>query len=137
MSKTSKDVSTQQVDPSVAKDSNALNNLFRGIASQGFEPNRGVTIADFTPQQKRGMEASDLAAGAFGMPSGGGAPTSGPTAEASASGIMGFRPSVEFDASKAALPPEYTAAMDKFQTGLGKPTKYKQFKPSSGGGGKK
>ena len=135
MDKTSKDVSTQQVDPSVAKDSSALNNLFRGIASQGFQPDRGVTIADFTPQQKASFEGSDLAAAAFGMPTA--APTGGPTAEASASGIMGFRPSVGFDASKAALPPEYLSAMEDFQTGIGRERKYKQFKPKSGGGGKK
>ncbi len=150
MGKTSKDVTTKTVDPAVAKDSNALNNLFRSLASSGYEPDRGVTIADFTPQQKTAMQSTDVAAAAFGAPTSGfgvgqldpqGNPrldfSAGPVAERSASGIMGFRPSGEFDASRAALSEDKSQAMDQFYTDMGKQRKYKQFKPKSSGGGKK
>jgi len=150
MGKTSKDVTTKTVDPAVAKDSNALNNLFRSLASSGYEPDRGVTIADFTPQQKTAMQSTDVAAAAFGAPTSGfgvgqldpqGNPrpdfSAGPVAERSALGIMGFRPSVEFDASKALLPEDYLKDTDRFYEKLGKQKKYKQFKPKSSGGGKK
>ena len=88
MSKTSKDVTTQQVDPAMAKESSALVNLFKGIAKEGYQPNRGVTIADFTPQQKAAMASTDAAAAAFGAPRAE-ADTGGPVAERSASGILG------------------------------------------------
>ena len=134
--KTSKDVTTQQVDPAMAKESSALVNLFKGMAGAGPVMNEGVTIADFTPQQKAAFASTDAAAAAFGAPTGG-APASAPVAEASASGIMGFRPSIDAKAMLDSVPKMNQKAADKFYKGVGKQKDYKAFKPDSGGGGKK
>ena len=132
--KTSEDVTTKQVDPAVATESSALVNLFRGMASQEYQPNRGVTVADFSPAQKASFASTDAAASAFGAPVAGG--TGLPQAERSASGIMGFKPSKEFDASVAALSPEFVNARKDFRKDIGKTTPYKQFEPDQDGGKK-
>lgn len=132
--KTSKDVSTQQVDPAMAKESHALVNLFKNIGSAGPQVNRGVTIADFSPAQKAAFESTDAAAAAFGAPTSGG--TGLPASEESASGILGFRPSVEGDAALAGLPKDARQDFSRFYRGIGRTKDYKQFKPS-GSGGKK
>ena len=133
--KTSKDVSTQQVDPAMAKESHALVNLFKGLASSGPVMNEGVTIADFTPATKAAHASTEAAAAAFGAPTA--APASGPTAEASASGVMGFRPSIDAKDMLSRVPKAQQRASDQFYKDVGKQKNYKAFKPKSGGGGKK
>ncbi len=132
--KTSKDVTTQQVDPAMAKESSALVNLFKGIAGAGPVMNEGVTIADFSPATKAAHASTEAAAAAFGAPTA--APASGPVAEASASGIMGFRPSIDAKEMLAGVPKVQQEAASTFYKGLGKQKKYKRFNPDSGGGKK-
>jgi hypothetical protein len=78
-----------------------------------YSPNRGVTIADFTPQQKAAMANTSAAADAFGLASGD-SPAM-PAAETSATGIKGFSTGAEFDdmVSKS-LSPALQAAINKF-----------------------
>ena len=134
MDKTSKDVSTQQIDPAMGKESSALVNLFKNIGSAGPQVNRGVTIADFSPAQKAAFASTDAAATAFGAPTSGG--TGLPASEASASGILGFRPSVEGDAAVAGIPKSAERDFSRFYKGLGQTRDYKKFKPKSDGGKK-
>lgn len=131
MGKTRTQQTSQTIDPQIARESHKILNLFRLMASGGYQPNRGVTIADFTPAQKAAFSMNDAASQAFGF-----APTQPvqmPQAEVSASGIQGFRPSVEYDASMAALPPEYRALMEQFYKEAGEQTEYKQYKPKKRG----
>lgn len=132
MSKTSKNTQTQQIDPTLAKESHSLINLLRLIGSQEHQVNRGVTIAGLTPKQKAGLAASDSAAAAFGMqPSGRDAM---PATQRSASGIEGYSIAPEYDKSKSLLPKEFRAAMDDWRSQFGTQTKEQKFKS---GGGKK
>lgn len=109
--------SEQKIDPQLAAESNALVNLFRLIASGGYQPNRGVTIAGFTPKQNEAFSMGDAAATAFGFAPSGRDPM--PATEESAYGIAGYRPSREYDAMREGLPPEYLNLIENFYKMLG------------------
>lgn len=57
-------------------------------AALPYSPNRGVTIAAFSPQQQAAMEGANSAAGAFGLPMGQGQYM--PPAEVGAGGVKGY-----------------------------------------------
>lgn len=58
-------------------------------ASMPYAPNRGVTIAAFSPQEKAAFRGANVAASAFGLPTAG-LMDLGPTQKASAGGIRGY-----------------------------------------------
>jgi hypothetical protein len=129
---TSKSQQTNKIDPTLDRESQSLMKMFRILAGQEQQFNRGVTVADFTPQQRAAMESTQSAAGAFGMPQAN--PVDGmPEAQMSASGIRGFSIAPEVDASKAALPQEFRSAMQDWRKLASTPTKVKKHKT----GGKK
>lgn len=87
-----------QIDPALAAAARDAIEFAGAAAAIPYSPNRGVQIADFTPQQKAAMESSNMAAAAFGMPTG--AAPAMPAVETSAGGIRGFSTGAEFDAMK-------------------------------------
>lgn len=131
---TSKQTQTQTIDPTLERESRSLMSLFRMLAGMEPQPNRNVTVADFTPQQKAAMDGTQAAAGAFGMPTAVGGPSAGmPNATASGNGIMGFSSAPEVDRSKALLPSETKAQLAAFRNAASTPTRHQKMKS----GGKK
>lgn len=131
LGKTTKKETSQQIDPALARESHNLAQLFKQLASSGYEPNRGVTIAGFTPAQEAAHKMTNDAAASFGF-----APAEGtgmPETETSASGVEGYSTDEEYDASVAALPADFRRAINRAYRKMGKTTKYKKFSPSSGG----
>jgi len=136
MSKTSKDVATSTTDPQLAKESNALLNLFKMVAGEGYQPNRNVNVAGFTPQQIAAQEASNTAADAFGLTSAADNPM--PMTRTSGTGIEGYATADEYDKSVSLLPKDFEEGRDKFYNKLAKSkTKYQQYTGQETGGGKK
>ena len=89
---------SQEIDPSLTAAARDALDFAAAGAAVPFSPNRGVTIADFTPQQKAAMQTSNVAANAFGLPTA--ATTGMPAAQTSATGITGFSSAAEFDSMK-------------------------------------
>lgn len=88
MGKPSKKTNTQEIDPDLKDATEANLGLARMLAGLGYQPYQGINVADFTDAQKVSMESTNLAAGAFGMPT---ADFSGPTgARDNPFGISGF-----------------------------------------------
>lgn len=123
---TSKQTQTQQVDPTLAKESDSLVNLFRLLASGGFEPNRGETIAALTSKQEDAMDMGDAAATAFGFPVG--ARTDMPAPTTSATGVRGYSTAAEFDKSRSLLPASYLAMLEEFKNTVRQPVAQQGFK---------
>lgn len=133
MSKTSKQTQTQQIDPQIRAESEALTSLARRVAGMGYNPYQGNTVADFTPGQRAAFTAADQAASAFGMPTG--ASTGGPTGSTEgAYGIRGFSPQQTLEAQQKNLP-ELTRKINAIFEQASRETP-KQA-PLGGGGGKK
>lgn len=132
--KTSEQETVQTVDPQLARETHGLLNLFRLIGSAGYQPNRGVTMAGFTPKQEATFDMGDAAASAFGFDVPDRSPM--PATTTSAMGIEGYRPAIEYDANVRALPPQYRAIMRQFLNQFGVQTPYEQYE-GDGGGGKK
>lgn len=132
MSKTSKQTAQSEIDPTVAAESQALMNLFKGIASRPHEPNRGVTVAGFTPQQEASFGMTNDAAKAFGF-----SPATSPVAAMpkmtkSPQGIEGYSLAPEYDKSVSMLPKEVRDQMASFYKQAGKKTPEKSFKKPGG-----
>ncbi len=101
-------------------------------AALPYTPNRGATIAAFSPQQQAAFEGANQAAAAFGMPTGGGGYL--PQAETTAQGYKGYSTgglydqmlnqsvSPENQAARAAILGDYAHTAD-------------QIKPLGGKGG--
>lgn len=77
-------------------------------AGLDYTPNRGATIAAFTPQQLAAFQGADQAASAFGLPTGGGSPM--PTPETNSMGIQGYSTGGIYDENLAkSVSPEQQA----------------------------
>jgi len=116
--------SQQSIDPRLAAASSAAIDRATAASKLPYAPNRGVTIAAFTPQQEAAMRNTGAAATAFGME---GSTASGmPPPETSASGIRGYSTGKDYDEMIAkSLSPELQAAINNF------------FSVTAGAGGKK
>lgn len=68
-------------------------------ASLDFSPNRGVTIAGFSPQQEAAFAGANMAASAFGMPTGDGQYL--PEAQTTADGYKGYSTGGLYDEMRA------------------------------------
>lgn len=130
MAKTTKTEQTQTTDPQMARESHALLNLLR-LVGGGYEPNRGVTKAAFTPKEEAAFDMGDAAASAFGMAPSGGSPM--PTPTTSSTGVEGYRASDFFDDSIAGVSDGYNNIMNEFFRRFGIETDYEQYSPDSGG----
>lgn len=98
-----------------------------------YSPNRGVTIAAFTPQQQAAMANASAAAEAFGMA--GGNPAAMPATETNAMGIEGYSTGALYDEMRdKSLSPTLQAAIDKFFISRNGGTAGAQ-QGSAGGGG--
>jgi hypothetical protein len=110
------------------------------IAKMGFMPNKGATVAGFSPQQIAGMQGTDQSASAFGMPSavdwqskGGNngfqAPQGmdqsamyqamtgmAPPSVDTGMGFKGYSPYAGFEQMKAGLSPQQIQQIDKLST---------------------
>ena len=64
-------VNEQQIDPRLAAGSAAAVSGALQAAGLDYAPNRGETIAAFTPQQEAAFRGANEAAAAFGLPTGG------------------------------------------------------------------
>lgn len=109
--------SETKINEDVSKAASQNWQLAQNIAKLGYQPNRGVTIAAFTPQQEAAMRGTNTAANAFGMGMAGDPLANMPQAETSASGIRGYSTGADYDQMISRLPPEYRAQMEQlFQT---------------------
>lgn len=115
-SSTTETENKQEVDKDLVKDYGKLTDAGAELATMRTQPNRNVTVADFTPAQKAAFENTQGAGSAFGMATP--AASGMPTATASANGIMGFSTAPEHDAAVAALPDDYKKAMESFYNTL-------------------
>lgn len=101
-----------KLDPTMRAASEELINRARMAAQLGYQPNRGVQVAAFTPMQQAGFANQTQAMNAFGMaaPS---SPMEGmPQAQMSGSGIAGYSFAPEYDRAMAMLPEGYRAAIE-------------------------
>jgi len=73
-------------------------------AALPYSPNRGVSIAAFTPQQQAAFQGANAAAQAFGLPAASNQQMAqaNPTPERSANGVMGYSTGKLFDQNKNA-----------------------------------
>lgn len=117
MGKTSE--SKTEINEDVAREADYKYNVAKDIAGLGYQPNRGVTIAAFTPQQEAAMRGVNTAANAFGMGIQGDPLAHMPTPEVSASGIRGYSTGADYDQMIARLPPEFRAKLDAIIAGVG------------------
>jgi len=93
-------------------------------AQLGFQPNRGVRVAGFTPMEQAAMHNIYGAANAFGMANPAGGPMAGmPTAVDNGMGIFGYGTGGAYDNMRDSLPPGYRQAIDDLfidpETGAG------------------
>lgn len=105
-----KNTTTVELDPRLEE--GAVNAMAGALASAGldYSPNRGTTIAAFSPQQMAAFQGANQAAGAFGLPTGGEPANSMPTPEMGASGVLGYSTGGQYDANIAAsVSPEQQA----------------------------
>jgi hypothetical protein len=110
----------QRIDPRLADASAKVLERAEAASKIPYSPNRGVTIAAFTPQQKAAMANASDAAEAFGME--GGAAPNMPKTETSATGIRGYSTGKEYDDMVAkSLSPELQAAINSFFSVKGAP----------------
>ncbi len=110
------------------------------VSQLGYQPNRAVTIAGFTPMQQSSMQNTANAANAFGL----GAPTNAmvgmPATQTSAGGIQGYSTAAGYDEAVAGLPQGYRDYLNSFfiDPNTGKPgsnAKSEQPQQSSSGKG--
>ena len=136
MAKTRTQETKQEIDPQVAANSEANMGLARMLASLGFQPYGGTDVAAFTPQQEASFDASNMAAGAFGMPTAFNWRDSMPTPTESESGIMGYNTQ---DMMKKEIGDERYGELTDFLAQFAEQAsqKPKAKKRSSSGGGKK
>ena len=94
----------------------AANNyaMAQDIARLGYQPNRGVTVAAFTPQQEAAMRGTNAAATAFGLPSVADPMAGMPAPETSAGGVRGYSSGADYDQMLARLPAGYRGNIDAF-----------------------
>ena len=86
-----------RLDPRIEQGgAEALGAAFRS-ASLPFVPNRGVTLAGFSPQQLAAFQGANEAASAFGLPSVSNAFDYLPTPQQNSEGIYGYSPSASYD----------------------------------------
>lgn len=90
-----------KINEKLAAASEPLIKYSQDIAQMPFTPNRGVTIADFSPMQKAAFSGTDAMASAFGL-QGSGGQTGLPQAVDSGGGVMGFGSGGIFDQNVAA-----------------------------------
>lgn len=108
------------------------------IARLGFQPNRGVTIAGFTPQQMAGMQGTSDAARAFGLPHVANVAATMPATDTSATGIAGYSTAPEYDAMIGLLPEGFRRSIDAFFADPNKQmTRTQPVDTRNRGGGKK
>ena len=97
-----------KIDPRLAE--GAAASIAGALQSAGLDyaPNRGTTIAGFTPQQMAAFEGANSAASAFGLPTGG---VNMPEATVDPStGIAGYSTGAAYDAMRdASITPEQQA----------------------------
>lgn len=88
--------STQNVNLPPGLEQGANEVLAAGLrsASLPYSPNRGVTVAAFTPQQVKAMQGANTQAEAFGLEA---APIAYPTPEVSDQGILGYSTGAMYD----------------------------------------
>ena len=88
---------TMKLDPRLEE--GAASAVGGALASAGLDyvPNRGVTIAGFTPMQEAAFEGANNAAKAFGLSTSENYPNSVPATEVSAGGINGYSTSALYD----------------------------------------
>lgn len=108
-------------------------------AALPFRPNRGVQIADFTPQQKAAMQSASEASAALGLATAG--PANMPMAEKNSMGIFGYDPSYLYDENVAkSFTPEDIAAREEISRYYGAKAESIDKMPrdfrGGGGGGK-
>jgi hypothetical protein len=103
--------SKQSIDPRLAAASAEALTRAADASKIPYSPNRGVTIAAFTPQQEAAMRNTSAASTAFGLD--GGSMAAMPAVETSASGVRGYSTGADFDEMvKRSLSPEIIAAID-------------------------
>lgn len=121
-----------KINPELAAAAKENYGMAQQIAKLGYQPNRGVTIAGFTPQQQAAMSGNVNAASAFGLPTA--APMAGmPPTETSATGIQGYSTGAEYDDMLSKLPAGYRAQIDSF---FNDPNAMPSKASGGGGGGK-
>lgn len=127
---------TTRLDPRLEE--GAASAVAGALQSAGLDyaPNRGMTIAAFTPQQQAAFQGANEAAAAFGLPTGG---VNMPTPETS-SGIEGYSTGGLYDEMlKKSITPEQQAERGTildFYSQRGQKIKGMQGLGPTGGGGK-
>lgn len=131
---------SQSIDPKLAAGgAHILSSAFES-ASQPYRPNKGTTIAAFTPQQAAAFQAANDAASAFGMATADDPMGTMPDAEVSASGVRGYSSGAQYDENiKRSMSKKDLARQAKILQGYGKKARDITNMPSQqagGGGGK-
>lgn len=105
-------------------------------ASLPYAPNRGVSIAAFTPQEMAAFQGANSAASAFGLPTGGVFDTL-PKAERGAGGIAGYSTGALYDQIKnQSMSPQEQQARSNILSGYGNIAEQLGFATGMGGSGK-
>lgn len=124
----------RSIDPILEERGDRMAALAQLAAALGYQPNRGVTIAGFTPMQQAAFQNVSNAAGAFGMarPAN---PMAGMPQTQMQGGIAGYSSAPHFDAMVGALPPGYREALQSLfldpQTGQGPRWATEQLNPDN------
>lgn len=112
-----KTTSKVEIDPEMRQEAKQLLDIGRLVASLGYNPQQGPTIAAFTPMQEAAFSNTNAAASAFGM-QGGANPLTGVNTQTSASGIRGYSGYDDFMREKSNLPPEVLQQINDIFTKL-------------------
>lgn len=110
MSKTSQNSS--HINEDVAYNAAEVQAMAKDVSRLGYQPNRGVTIAAFTPDQEAAMANTNNSAAAFGMNTGGG--PSMPAIQTSGTGVRGYSTGAEYDDMLSRLPEGYRKSIQSF-----------------------
>lgn len=100
----------RNIDPVLEERGDRMSAFSQFAAALGYQPNRGVTIAGFTPMQQAGFQNISNAASAFGMARPQNAMAGMPQTQTQG-GIAGYSTGPHFDAMVSQLPPQFQQAL--------------------------
>lgn len=105
--KSDKQESTIELPKSLEKAANKLLEKGEAVSNLGFQPNRAVTVAGFTPMQQAAFQNTADASRAFGLSAPANAMEGMPETKMSAGGIAGYDTASGYDEAVAGLPQGY------------------------------
>lgn len=102
---------SQTIDPRLEEAGLGMLERAKLVSQLGYQPNRNVQVAAFTPMQEAAFQNQSNAMNAFGMAAPSDPMAGMPEAQRSGSGILGYGFGDEYDAAMAGLPSGYRKAI--------------------------